>query len=99
VLLRLLKIRGQSLAPVYREGDYVLISRLPLLLGGLRCGDTVVFHHPRLGKLIKLVEWLEDAGQAVFVIGLDADSVDSRRFGPVQRDNLLGKVIWHIPKK
>jgi hypothetical protein len=95
----MLKVRGQSLAPLYRDGDYVLVSRLPLLLGGLRRGDAVVFHHERLGKLIKLVERLEDAGQAVFMIGLDADSVDSRRFGSIPVGSLLGKVIWHVAKR
>jgi nickel-type superoxide dismutase maturation protease len=96
-VLRLLKIRGQSLTPLYREGDYVLVSGLALRLRGLQRGDAVVFRHPRLGELIKLVERLD--GEEVFVLGLDPDSVDSRHFGAISQGSLLGKVIYHIPKR
>lgn len=99
MLLQRIKVTGRSLYPAYQDGDYVVISALPLLLRGVRTGDAVVFHHPRLGALIKLVERLEDDGRSVYVVGLDADSVDSRRFGAIPREQILGKVIWHIPKK
>lgn len=98
MLLRLLKVRGHSLDPIYHDGDYVLVSRVPLLLRGIRPGDAVVFQHSRHGKLIKLVEHLEDQGRGVFLVGLDDASIDSRQFGAVPREQILGAVIWHIPK-
>jgi signal peptidase I len=99
VLLQLLKVCGQSLYPAYQDGDFVLVSRLPILVRGIRPGDAVVFRHPRLGKLIKLVLRLEADGRMVYLIGLDENSVDSRRFGAIPRADILGKVIRHIPKK
>lgn len=99
MLLRLLKVRGHSLSPRYQDGDFVLVSRVPLLLRGIQPGDAVVFQHPIHGKLIKLVQHLEAHGQKVFLIGLNDDSVDSRRFGAVPRRQILARVIRHIPKR
>ena len=99
MILQMLKVEGSSLHPDYQDGDYVLVSRLPWLFSRVHPGDVVVFDHPRLGKMIKFVQRLEQDGRAVYVIGRDADSVDSRIFGAVPRNLLLGKVIWHIPGK
>jgi signal peptidase I len=95
-LLQIIKVAGNSLAPAYQDGDFVLVSGVPLLVHGIQPGDTVVFRHPRLGRLIKLVERLEDGGRSVFVIGLDPDSSDSRTFGTIPRGQVQGKVIWHF---
>jgi signal peptidase I len=102
MLLQLIKVTGHSLDPLYQDGDYVLVSKLPILWRGIRPGDTVVFQHPRLGRLIKLVDRLETGGGTVFVVGLDAWSSDSRTFGAIPREAVQGKVIWHFspePKK
>jgi hypothetical protein len=32
----------------------------------------------------------------LFVVGYHPDSVDSRQFGAVLPQTILGKVIWHI---
>jgi nickel-type superoxide dismutase maturation protease len=87
------KIRGSSLAPAYRDGDYVVC--LPVTR--LRLGAVVVFDHPDYGRLIKRVEHVAEDGR-LFVLGDDIDSVDSRRFGPIEPDSLLGRVVWHIRK-
>jgi len=92
-MLRLIKVSGQSLEPVYREGDYVLVSCLPILLGRLHPGDAVVFRHPSLGTLVKLVEQVNAGQGEICVVGLHPDSVDSQHFGPVARRDLVGKVV------
>lgn len=102
MLLQIIKVSGRSLDPAYRDGDFVLVSAIPILLSGLRPGDAVVFQHPRLGRLIKLVERLEAGGRSVYVVGLDAFSSDSRTFGAIPRRLIEGKVIGHFspdPKK
>lgn len=93
-----MRIAGYSLYPRYQEGDFVIVSKIPLLLRGPRPGDVVVFRHPTKGELIKIVEHMEPAGDTLFVIGLSADSHDSRAFGPIARQAVLGKVIFHIPR-
>lgn len=99
MLLWFVKVSGRSLYPAYQDGDFVIVSKIPILLHGIAPGDAVVFRRPREGVLIKLVDHLEDNGRLVYLIGLHPDSVDSRRFGAVPRSVILGKVIWHIPKK
>jgi hypothetical protein len=96
LILQILKVAEHSLEPAYREGDFVIISKIPILLRRVRAGDTVVFEHPTKGRLIKLVERVLEGGQALWVVGLSPDSVDSRAFGPVAIRQVIGKVIWHV---
>ncbi len=96
MLLQIIKVSGHSLDPLYQDGDFVLVSKIPILLHGIRPGDAVVFQHPRLGQLIKLVERLETGGKLVYVVGLNSFSSDSRTFGPIPSHMVQGKVIWHF---
>jgi type IV secretory pathway protease TraF len=95
ILLQVLRVRGLSLAPRYRDGDYVVISGLAMR--HIRPGDVVVFEHPDYGRLIKCVEGIEPSG-CVRVRGEDIDSIDSRLFGPIPPSSVLGRVVWHIKK-
>jgi signal peptidase I len=94
-MLKLLKVSGDSLLPVYRDGDFVLVSKIPYLFGPVRPGDVIAFQHQVYGTMIKQVENVLDR-DALWVVGTHAFSVDSRRFGPVRLRDVLGKVIWHI---
>jgi nickel-type superoxide dismutase maturation protease len=96
-MLRFLKIRGDSLAPEFSHGDFVLVSKIPYFFFNPRPGEVIVFYHPGYGLLIKRIERVGAEGQLV-VIGTQANSVDSRVFGAVRRIDILGKVIWHIRK-
>jgi signal peptidase I len=94
-MLKLMRIFGRSLQPYLREGDYVLASRVPLLLGRLKPGDAIIFHHPEYGTLVKQVASLEPDGR-VRVLGLAEESIDSRTFGPISLRQVWGKVIWRL---
>lgn len=59
-----------------------------------KVGDTILFQHPTYGKMIKIIDCIES--DKIRVIGTHPDSIDSRRFGPIDRESVLGKVIWHI---
>jgi len=93
-MLRFIKVAGSSLYPDYREGDYVMVVTVPFFR--LKMGDTVVFRHPGYGMMIKKISRIEPSG--IHVVGIHPESVDSRRFGPIQQRDVLGKVIWHISK-
>ena len=94
----ILKVTGDSLAPDYREGDFVLVVKIPFLLKRLGRGDTIVFKHPDYGILIKRIDSLDTDGGEIYVTGTQPNSVDSRRFGPIRYRDVMGKVIWHIRK-
>ena len=91
-----MKIRGDSLHPDFREGEYVLAAVFPFPSGKIRVGDVIVFRQPGYGTLVKRVRRVLDAGCAFEVRGSQIESTDSRNFGPVPRQRVLGKVIWHI---
>lgn len=99
-MLRLLKVRGNSLCPDFLEGDYVLSAKVPFPAGRIRAGDVIVFRQPGYNTLmIKRVDQVLDQGKSFRVRGTQIDSTDSRDFGPVARDHLIGRVIWHIRQR
>jgi len=97
-MLRRIKVTGSSLSPEFKEGDFVLTSKIPLFFGLIKAGEIVVLDHPDLGRLIKRVKWVDRETKEVFVIGTHENSIDSRQFGPVKYSDLTGKVFLHIPK-
>lgn len=96
MFLRLLKIRGHSLHPDFREGDYVLAAGFPFPAGKIHAGDAIIFRQPGYGTLIKRVRQVVDEGRAYEVRGTQIESTDSRNFGAVPLERVLGVVIWHI---
>jgi len=92
-ILRLLKVRGASLWPDYREGDYVLAASVPFPARKIRAGDVIIFHQHGYGTLIKRVRRVLANGQAYEVRGTQIASTDSRNFGPVPQNQVTGKVI------
>lgn len=95
-MLKFLKVAGESLSPEYREGDFVLIAKIPFLLNRLAIDDVVAFNHPEYGLMIKKVIAIEPGQDELFVVGTHEHSIDSRHFGSIRRSDLVGKVIWHI---
>jgi phage repressor protein C with HTH and peptisase S24 domain len=98
-MFRLIMVTGDSLSPSYQEGDYVVVATIPFLLRRLKVGDTIVFHNDTYGLMIKRVEIVDNGQERIYVVGINPDSVDSRRFGPIERKSIQGKVIWHIPRQ
>jgi len=96
-MLRILKVAGDSLAPEYQQGDFVLVSKIPFLFFPPSPGNIIAFHQPGYGLLIKRIENISSDG-GVNVIGTHPESIDSRVFGTVRRGDIIGKVIWHIRK-
>jgi phage repressor protein C with HTH and peptisase S24 domain len=95
-MVKFIKISGNSLAPEYQEGDFVLIAKMPPFLYSVREGDLFVFRHPLFGTMVKKVHRVSADANQICVIGTHENSIDSRQFGPVRKDELIGKVIWHI---
>ena len=82
--------------PTLRPGDEVLVDRRPA-----RPGDVVLIRHPFRSdvELVKRVLRLE--AQGCFVVGDNPDphqSTDSRSFGAVPLERLLGRVVWRLPR-
>ncbi len=98
-MLRLFRIQGHSLEPEYQPGDFVLVSKIPLLFHPPRPGDVIGFKHPAFGLLIKQIECIDPQTKQIQVIGIHPDSIDSREFGPISDNQIIGKLLWHIHPK
>jgi signal peptidase I len=97
-MLKVLKVTGASLSPTFREGDFVIVAKIPFFINKINPGDIVVFNHHDYGIMIKRVERVVPEKDEVYVIGTRGDSLDSRLFGPINQKTVIGKVIWHIKK-
>jgi nickel-type superoxide dismutase maturation protease len=97
LIIKILKVLGDSLSPEFKNGDYLFISMIPILLGFLKMGDVVVFTHRIYGRMVKRVSDIDRERNVVHVKGTHEYSVDSEQLGPISKKDLKGKVIWHIP--
>ncbi len=84
------KVKDNSMIPTIRDGDYVISVGW---YGNIRRGDIVVLRHPAgTMRLVKRVERVD--ADSVYVVGDNrAESGDSRNFGAVKKQLLLGKVV------
>ena len=86
-----MRVEGDSMRPVLAPDDEVLIDPRAVLAAG----DLVLARHPfRAGtRIIKRLSAWTEQGSAQLE-GLNPDySTDSRSFGAVPKDHLLGKVV------
>lgn len=99
ILLRL-KVSGQSMLPAYSSGTTILASSLPYIFSQPKIGEAVVVRDPRDGKLLlkRILECRDSSAAGLrmtyFVAGDNPqESTDSRTFGPISKNLILGKVI------
>ena len=92
-MLKLLRVKGNSLRPEVQDGDMVMLLTWRRLWK-LKPGDRVVFRQPTYGTLIKKIERLGPGKDQVFVTGTHAASVDSYEFGPISIQSIIGIVIF-----
>ena len=90
-MLQLFKISGNSLFPLYKDGERVLCRKV-FSSTKLRVKDTVVFKKNTHGMMIKQVKSINEQGY--FVEGTDPMSIDSRNFGSVTKEEIKYKVLF-----
>lgn len=84
------RVHGHSMQPALVEGSLVVMKAVPAR--EIRLGDIVLVRHPYRGvHLVKRVA-AKDRDGRLWVMG-DADdgSTDSRSFGAISPDRLLGR--------
>ncbi len=88
------EIEGDSMHPTFKTGDRVLIDDRSML----HIGDIVVAHHPFKAsvKIVKRIESLEKDGSLNLIGDNPNESSDSRGFGSVKRDDVIGKVVFRL---
>jgi len=88
-MLYIRRIVGESMSPTLRPGDIVLLWRTR---SRYTAGDIVMIRHNGVEK-IKRLQDMQNA--QVYLLGDNpAHSTDSRSFGWLSQQLLMGKVIW-----
>ncbi len=86
-------VEGDSMAPSVAPGERVFVNRAAYWFGSPKAGDVVVLRDPREPErlLIKRIAVVHGNSFEVAVDHANA-STDSRTFGPVPANLILGKV-------
>ena len=92
--LRRFRIEDESMRPTLEPGDYVLVNRWAYRVRPPRRGDLVVVRDPELSDrfLVKRVSETQASTQIPLEGDNAAVSRDSRAFGAVPLDRIVGKV-------
>jgi len=90
-MLQLFKISGDSLYPLYKDGQRV-VCRKVFRTTSVRVNDTVVFEKGDYGMMIKNVSTIDKDNY--YVKGTDPFSIDSRNFGYLKKSDIKYKVLF-----
>ena len=94
MLLLKFKIQGHSMEPTIKNGQTVLVSSLPYIFKKPKVNDVIALEN---GNKILIKRILKMNAQEVFIAGDNLeDSLDSRKFGMVSKNKILGKVIYKV---
>ena len=91
---RRFRITGSSMLPLLKPGDEVLLNPRAYRETSPQPGDIVVVHHPfQPGlQIVKRVTHLLGNGRYYLEGDNPAGSSDSRSFGPVHLEQILGRI-------
>lgn len=91
MLLSKIKVVGHSMEPTLKQNQIVIVSSIPYLFRKPKIGDIVVLKRQKY--IIKRIAAIKK--EQVFVVGDNKkESRDSREFGWIKKDRILGKVIY-----
>lgn len=95
-MIKLFKIKGDSLFPIYKNGEIVLSLSSKFL--SLKENDIVVFKEKNNGLMIKKIKSIhtQQNKKKYFLIGTNAHSIDSRNFGSIDESHISHKVLFKI---
>ena len=92
------KIHDKSMEPNFKTGDYVLVNKLSYTFGNPSKGDVIVLKHPKEKNkfLIKRISVVTNSDEYYVVGDNKSYSQDSRHFGPIKKNLIVGKVLFRI---
>jgi nickel-type superoxide dismutase maturation protease len=96
-----LRVTGTSMAPLLQPGDQVLVDPRAYRRSTPRRGDIVVSRHPyrRDVRLVKRITAVLEDGRCLIEGDNPSDSTDSRSFGAIPLQHILGRVTSRLPRQ
>ena len=94
--LRGFTVEGDSMLPVIKNGDIVLIRPG----SAFAVGDIVLASHPYKAsvKILKRVAAIDALNKVTLIGDNPAESTDSRAFGAVSIESILGRAVSRLNK-
>lgn len=89
MLFSLIKASGHSMSPVIKDGDFFIVSDFYYKLRDFSIGDIIIFKVDNKLIVKKIYKIQNDL---IYVVGENKN--DSKNFQPINRNEVLGKVIW-----
>jgi signal peptidase I len=96
---------GSSMSPAIKSGTVLVVNRLVygfrlpwsgdylLRWSAPKPGDVVVFYTPQGMTAVKRCGGVLETGEFIALGDNSLQSFDSRSYGPVRTDNIIGKVL------
>ncbi len=93
------RVTGRSMIPLLQPGDGLLIDLTAYHQKCPRSGEIVIAWHPLETnlKIVKRVASVLDDGSCFLLGDNPTESTDSRSFGPIELNKILGKVCCRFP--
>jgi nickel-type superoxide dismutase maturation protease len=93
--LKRFRIVGNSMLPLLKPGDEVLVNFYAYQSSSPQIGDIVVLKHPEKPDLIVIKRIIDINQNGEYCVQGDnsLESTDSRHFGLIKRELILGKVV------
>ena len=96
-----LHVVGESMTPTLQPGDTVLIDPDAYQHGSPSEGDVIAATHPNQDDLqiVKRIAFLEENGDCYLLSDNSAEGTDSRTFGAVPQEKIIGRVVAKLGDK
>ena len=93
-----LRVTGESMTPTLHEGDLVFVDTRAYHNNTPSPGEILVARHPQQQdlRLIKRVGHITDDERVFLVSDNPRAGTDSRAFGAIGRDRVVGRVVGRI---
>ena len=96
-MIKIYKIKGDSMLPEYKKNDYLVVLRL-FKENFIKKNRNTVFFHSKLGLLVKKISYVNYKEKSFYVSGNNNLSIKSKMLGKINFSQIEGFPILHIKK-
>ncbi|HHD82271.1 MAG TPA: hypothetical protein ENK82_08890 [Campylobacterales bacterium] len=90
-MFKVFEVSGYSLYPLLKEAERIFCIKV-FSFSSLKPLDIVVFYKEPQGLMIKQIKSIDQ--EQYFVVGTNADSIDSRDFGTISKNEIKYKLLF-----